>query len=320
MSSISAQGVVERASAELSKRINGLGLRGSKHHQASAAAGKGSSVMERVTNVFCGGGGAAAASVAAAPEKPSRMPSAAASGRTKGATARGRQRQQPPPPPPAYLTWDQLMADERFLGRFFLYFTACERCVLAQVCSRWRDVLYRSPRYWSGLVPVLQCRDMRGSQGNERARLYSSLLRRGFHSLRLVGASDEDALELVNTFPLASKHIHTVSLRCSSITDRGLESLLDHLQALYELELAGCNEITEAGLWACLNPRIVSLTLTDCINVADEAVGAVAQLLPALYEFSLQAYHVTDAALGYSSPKQSNSLNVLRLHSLLGDH
>ena len=81
------------------------------------------------------------------------------------------------------------------------------------------------------------------------------------------------------------------------------------------MELAGCNEITEAGLWACLTPRIVSLTLTDCINVADEAVGAVAQLLPSLYEFSLQAYHVTDAALGYFSPKQSNSLSILRLQS-----
>jgi F-box/leucine-rich repeat protein 16 len=79
--------------------------------------------------------------------------------------------------------------------------------------------------------------------------------------------------------------------------------------------MAGCNEITEAGLWACLTPRIVSLTLTDCINVADEAVGAVAQLLPSLYEFSLQAYHVTDAALGYFSPKQSNSLSILRLQS-----
>jgi F-box/leucine-rich repeat protein 16 len=87
------------------------------------------------------------------------------------------------------------------------------------------------------------------------------------------------------------------------------------LQALFELELAGCNEVTEAGLWACLTPRIVSLTLTDCINVADEAVGAVAQLLPSLYEFSLQAYHVTDAALGYFSPKQSNSLSILRLQS-----
>lgn len=28
--------------------------------------------------------------------------------------------------------------------------------------------------------------------------------------------------------------------------------------------------------------------LADCINIADEAVGAVAQLLPSLYEFSLQ--------------------------------
>ena len=87
------------------------------------------------------------------------------------------------------------------------------------------------------------------------------------------------------------------------------------MQALFELELAGCNEITEAGLWACLTPRIVSLSLSDCINVADEAVGAVAQLLPSLYEFSLQAYHVTDAALGYFSAKQSTSLNILRLQS-----
>lgn len=79
--------------------------------------------------------------------------------------------------------------------------------------------------------------------------------------------------------------------------------------------MAGCNEITEAGLWACLTPRIVSLSLSDCINVADEAVGAIAQLLPSLYEFSLQAYHVTDAALGYFSAKQSSSLSILRLHS-----
>ena len=118
------------------------------------------------------------------------------------------------------------------------------------------------------------------------------------------------------------------------------------------MELAGCNEVTEAGLWACLTPRIVSLSLADCINIADEAVGAVAQLLPSLYEFSLQvsfsfslslflslslsfyyfilkyllffflfrasllqAYHVTDAALGYFSPKQSHSLSILRLQS-----
>lgn len=58
------------------------------------------------------------------------------------------------------------------------------------------------------------------------------------------------------------------------------------------MELAGCNEVTEAGLWSCLTPRIVSLSLADCINIADEAVGAVAQLLPSLYEFSLQVNNI----------------------------
>lgn len=65
MSSISAQGVVERASAELTKRINGLGLRTGRHHSARG------SVMERVTNVFCGGGGNNPP--VTAPEKPSRL-------------------------------------------------------------------------------------------------------------------------------------------------------------------------------------------------------------------------------------------------------
>lgn len=128
------------------------------------------------------------------------------------------------------LTWEQLVLDDRFLARFFLYFNASERCILARVCTRWRDVLYRSPRYWTGLVPVLQCRELRASQGTDRTRLYSSLLRRGFQCLCLMGATDEDTLDMVNSYPLASKHVHSLSLRCSSVTDRGLETLLDHLQ------------------------------------------------------------------------------------------
>ncbi|XP_069701545.1 F-box/LRR-repeat protein 16-like [Periplaneta americana] len=354
MSSISAQGVVERASAELSKRINGLGLRSSKHHRSSSSAatsngseagshgggGGKASVMERVTNVFCGGSNSnnvtSCGGSVGAPEKPSRLLSGRSS-KAASSTVNGNSvlvtpqvsRRLPASSVnqnvatstaasvslPHFMTWDQLMLDERFLSKFFLYFTPGERRTLAQVCGKWRDVLYRTPRYWAGLIPVLRCRELRAAPCPERARLYSSLLRRGFHAVSLLGATDEDALDLVHSFPLAAKHVHSLSLRCSSVSDRGLEALLDHFQALFELELAGCNEITEAGLWACLTPRIVSLTLTDCINVADEAVGAVAQLLPSLYEFSLQAYHVTDAALGYFSPKQSNSLSILRLQS-----
>ena len=55
--------------------------------------------------------------------------------------------------------------------------------------------------------------------------------------------------------------------------------------------------------------------LQDCINVADECICAITQLLPNLYEFNLQAYHVTDSALSYFSPKQTGTLNVLRLQS-----
>ncbi|XP_015116540.1 F-box/LRR-repeat protein 16 [Diachasma alloeum] len=338
MSSISAQGVVERASAELTKRINGLGLRASKHHGGGKA-----SVMERVTNVFCGGGGGGVAytnlgstnNANMTPEKPSRSAPLPVnnpvniannkglsnnSAAVRGRISRNRAKHVPlasggtggylPP-----TSWEQLILDDHFLSRFFLYFNATERRILAQVCTRWRDVLYARPRFWSGLVPVVRCREVRAMPSGSRTKLYASLVRRGFHSLVLLGAADEDIPELTHSFPMAQRHVHSLSLRCCSVTDRGLEALLDHLQALFELELAGCNEITEAGLWACLTPRIVSLSLSDCINVADEAVGAVAQLLPSLYEFSLQAYHVTDAALGYFSAKQSSSLSILRLQS-----
>lgn len=318
MSSISAQGVVERASAELSKRINGLGLR-SKHHHGKT------SVMERVTNALCGGSGSnhghnssntivnpdkripAQQNIATGSNNPtgvgggggggggsginnpctssnSANNSVAATGTINiGAGACGNikqsvssQQQQPnsslagnksqtntpqqmrkhhqilhshhqqqqhqstsgnshhhivphfSPAQPTNIA--QLFQDDRFLSKFFLYFSPYERRILAQVCTKWRDVLYRCPRYWSGLLPSLQCRELRQIPSAERVKLYNSLIRRGFHALCLVGATDEDALDVVHSFPLASKHVHSLSLRCSSISDRGLEALLDHLQ------------------------------------------------------------------------------------------
>lgn len=274
MSSISAQGVVERASAELSKRINGLGLRSKHHHNNGTSGSNKTSVMERVTNVLCGG--SSSHNNVNAPEKPSRLtgkqqqqinkitgggsvigPSVGGGGGGGGggglgsnhstptqirkiqhpqnhnSALYGKQQQQQlqqlyAPPPP--LTLDQLFQDERFLNRFFLYFNSYERRTLAQVCTRWRDLLYRCPRFWAGLYPILQCRELRQTTNQDRVRLYNSLVRRGFHSVSLFGATDEDALDLVHSFPLASKHVHSLSLRCSSISDRGLEALLDHLQ------------------------------------------------------------------------------------------
>lgn len=251
MSSISAQGVVERASAELTKRINGLGLRSKNHH--SGSHGK-TSVMERVTNALCGGSSNSNAPIGA-PEKPSRI---AGGGKliigknvmsNQQSTPQSNRKLQAPPPSssvggggtsnvlhqqlPPILTVEQLFRDEIFLSKFFQYFTSYERRNLAQVCTRWRDIMYRCSRYWSGLLPVLQCRELRQISNQDRVKLYNSLVRRGFHAVCLLSATDEDALDIVHSFPLASKHIHSLSLRCSSISDRGLEALLDHLQVYY---------------------------------------------------------------------------------------
>lgn len=161
---------------------------------------------------------------------------------------------------------------------------------------------------------MLNFRDLRTSPPQIRLGVYKSLDRRAFDTVCLFGAGDEDAFELVANLPQATANrVRNVSVRCSGITDKGLEGLLAGLPSVVQLELSGCNEITDAGLWASLTPRVVSLTLADCINVADETVAAVTQLLPSLYELDLQAYHVTDAALACF--RQTSGLRVLRLRS-----
>ncbi len=203
--------------------------------------------------------------------------------------------------------------DATFLTRFFAFFPPCERCVLAQVCKQWRDILYQ-PQYWIGVTPVINSKEW-SKDGEARRKFYNSLQQRGCDSICLFGATDKEVNEFVNNFPTGRKHIRSLSLRCSNVTDTGLETLLEKMICVCRLELSGCNEITEAGLWSCLNSKIVSLSINDCINVADDSVGAIAQLLPSLYELNLQAYHVTDAALSFFSAKQSYTLCILRLQS-----
>jgi F-box/leucine-rich repeat protein 16 len=236
-------------------------------------------------------------------------------------------------------TMTELMMDDSFLAKFFLYFSPSERGVLCQVCRKWRHTLY-SPKYWIDAMPVVSyrhlkrpappitnTRDRHRSGSNDSysstnscpttplRHVYDSIQQRGFDSVCLFGATDEDVNEFVNHLQMFRNHLRCLSVRCSNISDAGLETLFRSLPCIYRLELCGCNDITESGLWACLNAKIVSLTIMDCINVADDTLRAIAQLLPSLYELSLQAYHVTDAALALFSPKQSYTLSVLRLTS-----
>ena len=45
---------------------------------------------------------------------------------------------------------------------------------------------------------------------------------------------------------------------------------MEFLQSLYSLEINGCNEITEQGLWSSLAPRLISLTVQVTINDTDK--------------------------------------------------
>ena len=206
-----------------------------------------------------------------------------------------------------------LFMDERFLAKFFMFFSAMERGALCQVCKQWKNILYH-PRYWITVVPIVPCREL-AKKEDVRRFYYDSLQHRSFDSICLFGATDDDIIDFISHFSNSKKQLRSVGLRCSNITDSGLEALFKKMAGIYRLELSGCNELTETGLWSCLNPKIVSLSVSDCINVADDTVGAVSQLLPSLYEFNLQAYHVTDAALAFFSAKQSYTLCILRLQS-----
>lgn len=287
--------IVERASAELTKRINGLRKHSSNSTTSSSSSsstttvntsivvGK-TSVMERVTNVFCGGSSSnnnnvhinsnninninnnnaqnlmSITSNTTTPEKPYRYhqkhhnssffhnkmsggsvnsPQGSISNQTTPLSLR-KYHAKPQLTTKRFttmsspiLTIEQLFLDEKFLQQFFFYFSSYERRELAMVCTTWRDILYRNPSYFNGLVPVLQCREFRATSNQDKVKLYNSIIRRGFHSIALNGASDEIALDIVHSFPLASKHIHSLSLRSSTISDRGLEALLDHLQVSY---------------------------------------------------------------------------------------
>ncbi|NXC77955.1 FXL16 protein, partial [Anhinga anhinga] len=226
-----------------------------------------------------------------------------------------------PPPSPERLPGSplerQLAPPQKILNRLFWYFSACEKCVLAQVCKVWRRVLYQ-PKFWVGLTPVLHTKELYNvlPGGEKEFVSLQGFAVRGFDGFCLVGVSDLDICEFIDNYPLSKKGVKSMSLKRSTITDAGLEvgDSGEQMQGVVRLELSGCNDFTEAGLWSSLNARITALSVSDCINVADDAIAAISQLLPNLTELNLQAYHVTDTAPPYFTAKQGYTTHTLRLN------
>ena len=147
---------MEKATTELSRCIAHLGLR---TRDSDPKPGVGSKpirrtgVMEKVANVFYGHSSAAFHSKLGkfetrSPEKPARFgiryrngysPRAPQSPKLGADVIRSRTRTMSRP-----TTWSELIVDETFLSRFFLYLPPAERAQLAKVCRRWRTVLYQA--------------------------------------------------------------------------------------------------------------------------------------------------------------------------------
>lgn len=297
----------KRAAAELSRCFNGLTVRGKAGSAVTAGPGGGATVMPGTASGLPstnGGNGGLVGGGAVSSKNTGGQLTVRTEGTSSPAAIERRKLSRGEKSFRVREFWAklakptsirELWADPAFLERFFSYFPIAERCGMAQVCKPWRDVLYAT-RFWRHLVIVLRCRELKSRINGDlaataelRKRLYSSLERRSFDGICLFGASDDDVYDLVSNCPIPYlRQIRQISLRCCSVTDKGLETLMESLQGTSQLELAGCNELTDAGLWASLGPRIVSLSLSDCINVADESVAAIAQLLPSLYELNLQ--------------------------------
>lgn len=64
-----------------------------------------------------------------------------------------------------YRTLEELWLDPSFLATLFFYVSPSDRGILAQVCKTWRDVLYQ-PVFWTGVMPVLRCRELRATSGD----------------------------------------------------------------------------------------------------------------------------------------------------------
>uniref|UniRef100_A0A4W3HU60 F-box and leucine-rich repeat protein 16 n=1 Tax=Callorhinchus milii TaxID=7868 RepID=A0A4W3HU60_CALMI len=187
--------------------------------------------------------------------------------------------------------------DEKILNRLFWYFSCCERCVLVQVCKVWRKVLYQG-KFWQGVTPILHAKELRRPFSPScLCRLFEKSYPNQSHS-RALSLLQTCLQQIIIYFSLKSCYrigFHHPFRQCIPNPNNSL-----------------CEKISP---YFTLNARITALSVSDCINVADDAIAAISQLLPNLTELNLQAYHVTDTAMAYFTAKQGSTTHTLRLNS-----
>lgn len=182
--------------------------------------------------------------------------------------------------------------------------------------SQWKELLYEDKDCWKQLIATIYFNELKKDYENDAdQKLYSSLERRQFRELCIYAANDNDILEFTTNNLQFLNRLEAVSFKNCNISDKGLEFLLASASQLVKLEISSCNDITDSGLWTGLVPNLRSLTIMDCINVADESLATIA-MLPVLKEFTLQAYHVTDTGFSFFGIPDNGKASKIQIETL----
>ncbi len=133
-----------------------------------------------------------------------------------------------------FVTWDELWQDSKFLFAFFgLFPNQNERAVLAQVCQKWKEVLYQ-PEFWREVRPVIHCRTIRSWSGIGNACISSSTATSSTSNQSITNSSfsnnDKSSIEVneneIITSPMTSTSGDQMKLNFfNSLKQRGFDTI-----------------------------------------------------------------------------------------------
>lgn len=178
----------------------------------------------------------------------------------------------------------------------------------AQVCQAWRDAAYH-PSVWRGIEARLHLR-------KQAPALFNSLLRRGIKRVQVLslrrGLSD-----VFKGIP----NLESLNLSgCYNITDTGIYSaLFQEFGSLTELNLSLCKQVTDTSLNR-ISEMLTNLELLElggCSNITNAGLYWIAQGLKKLKKLDLRScWHISDQGIAHLAGLTDNTVGNPALEHL----